>query len=397
MPARLPMIEDVEVRGKRVLLRADLNVTFEPGSTRIADDSRIHASVATIELLRSQGARVVLCSHLGRPRGEVVPEMRIEPVRARMSEVLDVEVNYAGCPVGEETERVVDALGDGDVAMLENLRFDPGEEANDTDFSSSLASLADIFVNDAFGASHRSHASIVGVADLLPTYAGLLMRAEIIALERAVDSDERPAVAILGGSKVADKLGVVKNLAPNVEAVLIGGGMVSAMLVAQGKSVGSVDVGVDELSAASELLDDPMIVEKLRLPLDVIVAEEFAQDSRYIETSADSVPDSGFILDIGSQTISNYVDAISSAEKIVWNGPMGLFEWEAFSNGTKSIASAIYHNQSAFKLAGGGSTVEAINSLGIAEAITHVSTGGGASLEFLEGKTLPGIAALHVS
>lgn len=396
MPARLPMIEDAEVRGKRVLLRADLNVTFEPGSTRIADDSRIHASVPTIELLRSQGARVVLCSHLGRPRGEVVPEMRIEPVRARMSEMLDVEVSYAGGPVGEESERVVDSLGDGDVAMLENLRFDSGEEANDTDFSNSLASLADIFVNDAFGASHRSHASIVGVADLLPTYAGLLMRSEIIALERAVDSDERPAVAILGGSKVADKLGVVKNLAPNVDAVLIGGGMVSAMLAAQGKSVGSVDVGVDELSAASELLDDPMIVEKLRLPPDVIVAEEFSQDSIYIETSADSMPDSGFILDLGSQTISNYVDAISSAEKIVWNGPMGLFEWEAFSNGTKSIASAISHNQSAFKLAGGGSTVEAINSLGIAEAITHVSTGGGASLEFLEGKTLPGIAALHV-
>lgn len=396
MPASLPMIEDVEVRGKRVLLRADLNVTFEPGSTRIADDSRIHASVATIELLRSRGAKVVLCSHLGRPKGKVVPEMRIEPVRARMSDVLDVEVSYASGPVGEESERVVDSLGDGDVAMLENLRFDSGEEANDTDFSNSLASLADIFVNDAFGASHRSHASIVGVADLLPTYAGLLMRSEIIALERAVDSDERPAVAILGGSKVADKLGVVKNLAPNVDAVLIGGGMVSAMLAAQGKSVGSVDVGVDELSAASELLDDPMIVEKLRLPPDVIVAEEFSQDSVYIETSADSMPDSGFILDIGSQTISNYVDAISSAEKIVWNGPMGLFEWEAFSNGTKSIASAISHNQSAFKLAGGGSTVEAINSLGIVEAITHVSTGGGASLEFLEGKTLPGIAALHV-
>ena len=247
-----------------------------------------------------------------------------------------------------------------------------------------------------FGASHRAHASIVGVADLLPTYAGLLMRAEIIALERAVDSDERPAVAILGGSKVADKLGVVKNLAPNIDAVLIGGGMVSAMLAAQGKSVGSVDVGVDELSAAGELLDDPIIVDKLRLPSDVIMAEEFAQDSRYIETSADSVPETGFILDIGSQTISNYADAIGTAEKIVWNGPMGLFEWDAFATGTKAVAGAISDNESAFKLAGGGSTVEAINSLGIADAITHVSTGGGASLEFLEGKTLPGIAALHV-
>lgn len=396
MPARLPLIEDVEVSGKRVLLRADLNVTFEPGSTRIADDSRIHASVATIELLRSRGARVVLCSHLGRPKGKMVPEMRIEPVRERMSEVLGVDVGYAGGPVGEEAERVVESLNDSDVAMLENLRFDPGEEDNDADFSNSLASLADVFVNDAFGASHRAHASIVGVADLLPTYAGLLMRAEIVALERAVVSDERPAVAILGGSKVADKLGVVKNLAPNVDAVLIGGGMVSAMLAAQGKSVGSLDVSDDEMKAAKELLDDPIVVDKLHLPTDVIVAEEFARDSRYIETSADSVPESGFILDIGSQTISNYVDAIGTAEKIVWNGPMGLFEWEAFSGGTQSIASAISDNESAFKLAGGGSTVEAINSLGIADAITHISTGGGASLEFLEGKTLPGIAALHV-
>ncbi len=395
MPARLPMIEDVALRGKRVLLRTDLNVTFEPGSTRIADDSRIHASVPTIELLRSRGAKVVLCSHLGRPKGKVVPEMRIEPVRVRMSEVLGTDVKYAGGPVGEEADRVVDSLSDGDVAMLENLRFDPGEEANDADFSNSLASLADIFVNDAFGASHRSHASIVGVADLLPAYAGLLMRAEIIALNRALDSDERPAVAILGGSKVADKLGVVKNLAPNVDAVLIGGGMVSAMLAAQGQPVGSVKVSDDELEAARELLDDPMIVKKLRLPSDVIVAEEFAQDSRYTETSADSVPESGFILDIGSQTISNYVAAIRTAEKIVWNGPMGLFEWEAFSVGTKCIASAISDNESAFKLAGGGSTVEAINSLGIADAVTHVSTGGGASLEFLEGKTLPGIAALR--
>ena len=395
MASILPLIEDVEFSGRRVLLRADLNVTFEPGSTRVADDSRIHASVPTIELLRNRGARVVLCSHLGRPRGRVVPDMQIEPVRARMSDVLGSDVIYAGGPVGEDAARAVAALGHGDVAMLENLRFDPGEEANDADFSNALASLADIFVNDAFGASHRAHASIVGVADLLPIYAGLLMRAEIAALERAVDSDERPAVAILGGSKVADKLGVVKNLAPNVDAVLIGGGMVSAMLAAQGKSVGSVAVSTDELEAARALLDDPTVVEKLRLPSDVIVAEAFTQDSRCFETPADAVPESGFILDIGSRTVAAYVDAISSAEKIVWNGPMGLFEWEAFATGTKAIAGAISDNESAFKLAGGGSTVEAINSLGIADNVTHVSTGGGASLEFLEGKELPGIAALQ--
>ena len=391
----MPLIEEVDVRGKRVLLRADLNVTFEPGSTCIADDSRIHASVPTINLLCDRGARVVLCSHLGRPKGKVVPDMRIEPVRVRMSEVLGTEVKYAGGPVGDDANRGVNTLRDGDVTILENLRFDLGEETNDGKFSTALASLADVFVNDAFGASHRAHASISGVSELLPTYAGLLMRTEITALERAVHSDDRPAIAILGGSKVADKLSVVKNLAPNVDAVLIGGGMISAMLASQGKSVGSVEVSEYELKAARELLDDPIVAEKLHLPVDVILAEEFSEDSALVEISAETVPDTGFILDIGPHTIARYIDAISQAEKIVWNGPMGLFEWESFSRGTKSIAVAVADNDSAFKLAGGGSTVEAINSLDIADGITHVSTGGGASLEFLEGKMLPGISALQ--
>ena len=395
MPPGVPLIEEVDVRGKRVLLRADLNVTFEPGSTRIADDSRIHASIPTINLLRNRGARVVLSSHLGRPKGKVVPDMRIEPVRVWMSEVLGTEVKYAGGPVGDDAERGINTLRDGDAAILENLRFDPGEEANDDEFSTALASLADVFVNDAFGASHRAHASIVGVANLLPTYAGLLMRAEITALERAVHSDDRPAIAILGGSKVADKLSVVKNLAPNVDAVLIGGGMVSAMLASQGKSVGSVEVSEDELKSARELLHDPIVTEKLHLPVDVVLAEEFSEDSAFVETSTETVPDTGFILDIGPHTVALYIDAISQAEKIVWNGPMGLFEWKSFSRGTKSIAAAVADNDSAFKLAGGGSTVEAINSLDIADRITHVSTGGGASLEFLEGKMLPGISALQ--
>ncbi len=395
MPLGLPLIEEVDVQGKRVLLRADLNVTFEPGSTHIADDSRIHASVPTINLLRDRGARVVLCSHLGRPKGKVVSDMRIEPVRVRMSEVLGTEVKYAGGPVGDGAERAINTLRDGDAAILENLRFNPGEEANNEKFSTALALLADAFVNDAFGASHRTHASISGVAELLPTYAGLLMRAEIAALERAVNSDDRPAIAILGGSKVADKLGVVKNLAPNFDAVLIGGGMIYAMLASKGKSVGSVEVSEDELKAARELIDDPIVVDKLRLPVDVVLAEEFSEDSGFIETSAETVPGTGFILDIGPHTVARYIGAISRAEKIVWNGPMGLFEWESFSRGTKSIATAVADNDSAFKLAGGGSTVEAINLLHIADRITHVSTGGGASLEFLEGKVLPGISALQ--
>ena len=395
MTADLPLIEDVDLRNKRVLLRADLNVTFEPGTTVISDDSRIHASIATVELLRQRGARVILCSHLGRPQGKVVPEMRIEPVRVRTAEVLGAEVKRMGGPVGDDIRDAIEQMNGGDVAMLENLRFDPGEESNDAGFSTALAHLADVYVNDAFGASHRSHASIVGVAGILPTYAGLLMRAEIVALDRAIKSDERPAVAILGGAKVADKLGVVKNLARNVDSILIGGGMIAAIMAALGKHVASVEVGQGELAAATALLGDSSVASKLRMPQDLVVAKEFSENSAFVEAGVDDMPETGYVLDIGSKTITNYVDFVHEAHKIVWNGPMGLFEWSNFAKGTRSLAAAIAGNVDAFKLAGGGSTVEAINSLGIADKLTHISTGGGASLEFLEGKTLPGIAALN--
>lgn len=394
MAYALHKIEEVSLKGKRVLLRADLNVTFQPGTTDIADDSRINAIVPTVELLRAKGARVVLCSHLGRPKGKVVADMRIEPVRARLSAMMGIDVTYAGGPVGAETLNAVNGLQDGDVAMLENLRFDPGEEANSGEFSHSLASLADVYVNDAFGASHRSHASIVGVAEVLPDYAGLLMRSEIAALERAVGSDERPAVVVLGGAKVADKLGVVENLAPAVDAVLVGGGMIPAMLASQGHNVGSVDLSAEELRAAASLLDNAEISKKLRLPIDVVVAEEFSANSTSIEVSVDAIPKLGYVLDIGRKTATEFVGIISSAKKVIWNGPMGLFEWPMFAKGTEEVASAIASNVDAFKLAGGGSTVEAINALGISDKLTHVSTGGGASLEYLEGKTLPGISAL---
>lgn len=390
----LTRVEEVSLRGKRVLLRADLNVTFRPGTTEISDDSRIHASVPTIELLRRKGAKVVLCSHLGRPKGRVVPEMRIQPVRARMSEVLGIDVKYGGGPVGEDARNSVDGLDEGDVALLENLRFNPGEEANDAEFSQSLASLADVYVNDAFGASHRAHASILGVAEILPTYAGLLMRTEIEALDRALVSDERPSVALLGGAKVADKLGVIENLIPNVDAILIGGGMASAMLAAQGKGIGSTELNEEETSAARSLLADAEIAAKVCLPGDVVVAEEFDANSCYVEVDVDAIPNSGYVLDIGRKTVEEFVDIIASAKKVIWNGPMGLFEWKPFARGTEKVAAAIAANDDAFKLAGGGSTVEAINALGIGDQLTHVSTGGGASLEYLEGKTLPGIAAL---
>ena len=394
MSVSLPRIEEASLHGKRVLLRADLNVTFHPGTTDISDDSRIHSTVPTIELLRAMGAKIVLCSHLGRPRGKVVPEMRIEPVRMRMSEALGIDVKAVGGPVGEITHNAVSSLDQGGVAILENLRFDPGEEANDNEFSQSLASLADVYVNDAFGASHRAHASIVGVSRILPAYAGLLMRSEIEALDRAVGSDEHPAVAILGGAKVADKLAVVENLADNVDAILIGGGMVSAMLAAQGKRIGSTALNEEEKGAARSLLADAEIAAKLHLPRDVAVAEEFDVNSWSTEVDVDAIPNSGYVLDIGRETVKDFVNMIASAKKVIWNGPMGLFEWKPFARGTEKVAAAIAANNDAFKLAGGGSTVEAINALGIGDKLTHVSTGGGASLEYLEGKTLPGIAAL---
>lgn len=397
MASQLPKIEDVDLRGLRVLLRADLNVTFEPGTTNISDDSRIRATVPTIELLRRKGAAIILCSHLGRPKGRVMADMRIEPVLRRTTEVLGVEVTALGGPTGSGIREAVGGMTDGDVGMLENLRFDPGEEANEPAFARDLAAMADVFVNDAFGASHRSHASIVGVAKLLPAYAGLLMRAEIDALNRASSSDERPAIAILGGAKVADKLGIVSSLAPNVDTILIGGGMIAAIIAAQGNPAGSSTPGGDEIEAAKALLGDPMLSAKLTLPDDLIVANQFSLDSPYRTASVGDELDSRYILDIGSTTIEKYTDVIENANKIVWNGPMGLFEWSNFANGTRAIARAVAANDRAFKLAGGGSTVEAINAFGVSDHVSHISTGGGASLEFLEGKTLPGVAALQPS
>ena len=380
-----------------MLLRADLNVTFEPGTTNIADDSRIHATVPTIDLLRRKGAKTVLCSHLGRPKGRIVPEMRIDPVRRRTAEILGIDVIDIGGPVGGDAKNAVCRLSDGEVAILENLRFHPGEEANDESFSHALASMGDVYVNDAFGASHRNHASIVGVASILPAYAGLLMRAEIEALNRALSSDERPAIAILGGAKVADKLAIVSSLAKNVDAILIGGGMISAMFAAQRCASGSIAPAEGEIEAARAILDDPATNEKLRLPEDVIVADAFSKDSVSYRTAVAEISGSGYILDIGPNSIASYTDQIAKAKKIIWNGPMGLFEWPAFSQGTRAIAEAIAGNHRAFKLAGGGSTVEAINTFDVSIGLSHISTGGGASLEFLEGKVLPGVAALQKS
>ncbi|MDA1278750.1 MAG: phosphoglycerate kinase [Chloroflexi bacterium] len=383
-------IRDTDIQGKTVLVRVDFNVPLRDG--QIADDSRIRAALPTLNLLRGAGAKTAICSHFGRPNGQVVEEMKLAPVRKRLSELLVADVKDAGGPAGELPGQVISKLDPGQFALLENLRFDPGEETNDRVFSRHLGSLADIFVNDAFGAAHRAHASTVGVTEHLPAVAGLLMERELTMLGNAISGASSPAIAIVGGAKVADKIQVLKHLATRVDTILVGGGMVAAFYVAQGRSGGAAAVTVEEVAAARALLNsaDANII----LPADVITAVEFKIDSEASVDESSGVPATGIILDIGPRTSAEYSRIISLAKMLIWNGPMGVFEWPAFAAGSEAVARAIASNAAATSIIGGGSTAEIVGSLGLTEQVTHVSTGGGASLEFLEGKSLPGIAAL---
>lgn len=385
-------VRDIDLDGKTCLVRVDFNVPTEPGTGRIADDSRIRAVVPTVHHLQSSGAKIVLCSHFGRPKGKPDDEFRMAPIRQRASEWLDTDIVDAGGPAGPEPARVVKSLKPGGIAMLENLRFDPGEEKNDPEFAKSLASLADIFVSDAFGAAHRAHASVVGVADYLPAVAGYLMEREIKMLTRALESNEKPALAAVGGAKVADKIQVLTNLAKHMDSVLIGGGMVGAFLKAQGYSSGSAEITEEEVHTAGQLLFSSSA--KIMTPADVVVAAAFTKDAKAEVFDATEVPEDRLILDIGPKTRANYAEEIIGAKKIIWNGPMGVVEWPQFAEGTLAVARAIAAVPDAFKVVGGGSTAAVIEDEGLRDKITHVSTGGGASLEFLEGKTLPGVAAL---
>ncbi len=385
-------VRDTDVKEKTVLVRVDFNVPMRNGV--IADDSRIRAALPTLNLLKDRGARVVICSHFGRPGGRVVEEMRLAPVRARLSQLLGVAVQDAAGPAGETPVQVVSALADGEFALLENLRFDPGEESNDVGFSKFLGGLANVYVNDAFGAAHRAHASTVGVAGHLPAVAGLLMERELEMLGKAMAREDAdiPTVAIVGGAKVADKVQVLRHLANKVDTVLVGGGMVAAFFVAQGKSGGAVDVTDEDVSAARELLETGSA--EVVIPSDVVIAEEFNEKSRATVCESSKVPRSELILDIGPKTSKKYSEIISKAKTLIWNGPMGVFEWPAFAGGSEAVARAIASNKQATSVIGGGSTAELVGSLGLVDQITHVSTGGGASLEFLEGKVLPGVVAL---
>lgn len=386
-------VSDLDMGGKRVLVRVDFNVPLQDG--KVTDDTRIRAALPTIEYLRRQGARVILVSHLGRPKGKLVEELRLAPVARRLSELLGAEVKTVPACVGPEVEAAAAQLQDGDVLLLENIRFHPGEEKNDPELARQLASIADAYVNDAFGTAHRAHSSTVGVAELLPAAAGFLIQKELEFLGRALENPERPFLAILGGAKVSDKIGVIRNLLTKVDALAVGGGMAYTFLKAQGYEVGQSIVDEERLELAKELIAEAK--ERgvtFLLPVDVVVADRFAADAARKVVDVSEIPADWQGMDIGPKTRKLFAKEISRAKTIVWNGPMGVFEWEPFAEGTEDVARAMAESD-AVTIVGGGDSAAAVEQYGLADKMSHVSTGGGASLEFLEGRELPGIAALQ--
>ena len=389
----LRRVQDMDVARKRVLVRADFNVPLDHGE--ITDDTRIRATLPTIELLRKRGARIILMSHLGRPKGQVREELRLAPVAKALSDLLGAPVNYVRDIVGFDVDEEIAGLSMGDVALIENVRFDPREEKNDPEFAKELAALGDCFVNDAFGAAHRAHASTVGVTEDLPSSAGLLLQREVDALSHVLNDAERPFALILGGAKVSDKIGVINHLLERVDRVLVGGGMANTFLKAKGIDVGkslveedNVDVAADVLARAEERGVD------LVLPADAVVATQMSEDVEASTVIVERVGSDQAIFDIGPESVKRFAGALRPARTIVWNGPMGVFEIAKFSGGTRGVADAVAASDG-FTLVGGGDSVAAVEQLGVADQISHISTGGGASLEFLEGKNLPGIAALQ--
>ena len=385
-------VRDVDLIGKTVLVRVDYNVTFRPGTTEIADDSRIRASLPTVEYLLARKCRVVLCSHLGRPGGKVVEDLRMTPVSRRLSQRLGTPVSQVDDCIGPEVRSAVEAMQPGQVTMLENLRFHPEEEANDAEFAASLASLAEVYVDDAFGTAHRAHASTEGVARYLPSVAGLLMGRELEMLGRVLTSPERPFAAVLGGAKVSDKIAVMENLADRVDILIVGGGMAATFLKARGLEIGDSLVEEERTPFAAEFSRNQD--SKLHLPVDAVIADAFSADAAHRRVRADGIPQGWRIMDIGPETGSRFEKALAPCKTVVWNGPMGVFEWKPFSQGTRAVAEALASLDGATTVVGGGSTAEAVDSLDLGGKMTHVSTGGGASLEFLEGRVLPGVAVL---
>jgi len=386
-------IEDISVSGKRVLVRCDFNVPLKDGV--ITNDKRIKESLKTISYLVDNGAKVILCSHLGRPKDGPDPQFSLAPVAVRLSELLGKPVKMAKDVVGPDAVAVSASLNDGEIALIENVRFEKGETKNDPELSKKFAALADIFVNDAFGSAHRAHSSTAGVADHLPAVCGYLIQKEISVMGGALANPKRPFVSILGGAKVSDKIGVINNLLEKVDTLIIGGGMAYTFLAAKGYSIGSSLCEVDKIELARDIFKKAEEKKvKLLIPVDNVVADKYDENANFQTINSDNIPDGWMGLDIGPKTAELFAEAISSAGTVIWNGPMGVSEWANFANGTIAVAKAVA-DSGAISIIGGGDSAAAVIKLGFADKMTHISTGGGASLEFLEGIELPGIACLN--
>ncbi|WP_407407678.1 phosphoglycerate kinase [Peribacillus sp.] len=387
-------IKDIELKGKRVFCRVDFNVPMQDG--KISDDTRIKAALPTINYLIEQGAKVILASHLGRPKGQVVEELRLAPVAERLSQLIGKDVQRADEAYGEAVQSIIEGLKDGELLLLENVRFYPGEEKNDPELAKEFAKLADVYVNDAFGAAHRAHASTEGIAHHLPAVAGLLMEKELSVLGKALSEPDRPFTAIIGGAKVKDKIGVIENLLEKVDHLIIGGGLGYTFIKAQGHEVGTSLLEEDKIELAKSFIESAKAKGvKMHLPIDAVVTAEFSPDAETEIVDIDSIPSDKMSLDIGPKTSELFADVIKGSKLVIWNGPMGVFEFDKFANGTKAVAKALADAKDTYSIVGGGDSAAAAEKFGLAEKMSHISTGGGASLEFMEGKELPGVVALN--
>jgi phosphoglycerate kinase len=387
-------VRDVEVSGKRVLVRVDFNVPLDEASGAIIDDSRIRAALPTIRYLTERRARVILCSHLGRPKGRAVEKLRLAPVAQRLSQILKQPVKISRDCIGPDAEAAAAELREGDILLLENVRFHPEEEENGAEFARALASLADIYVNDAFGTAHRAHASVVGITRYLPAVAGLLLEKEIINLGGILENPARPFAALLGGAKVSDKVSMIENIMDRVDYILIGGGMAATFLKAKSYEVGKSLIEVDKVATALSLMEEAaQRGVNLMLPVDVVIAGELSPQAKGEMVTIGSIPEDKRVVDIGPETIQSFRESLLKCQTVFWNGPMGIYELPQFAEGTKALA-RVLANLEATTVIGGGSTADAVAEMGLTDSMSFVSTGGGASLEFLSGQALPGIEAL---
>lgn len=388
-------VKDIDVKNKKVLVRCDFNVPLDKETGVITDNRRIRAALPTIQYLLDNNAKVILCSHLGRPKGEFNPKYSLKPVAEELTKLLNIEVKLAKDVIGEDAKELVANIKEREVVLLENVRFHAEEEKNEPEFAKALAGFAEVYVNDAFGTSHRAHGSTAGVADYLPAVSGFLIEKELEFLGGALENPKKPFVAILGGAKVSDKIGVIENLIEKVDTLIIGGGMAYTFFKAKGYGIGTSICEDDKIDLAKSLLEKAEAKGvKLLLPVDNKAAKEFSNDSKYIEVASNEIPDDYMGMDIGSKTIENFKEVLKDAKTVVWNGPLGVFEFDNFAVGTNEVAK-ILGSIDAITIIGGGDSAAAIEKMGLADKMTHISTGGGASLEFLEGKVLPGIACLQ--